>query len=83
MKNASELTAIVQRLQAMQTSTDQPLQERNFDLFGVNVVTVRYDQPSNLFALAEGRNKSQFAFDDLDALAIEIYERLSEFKLSF
>lgn len=83
MRDTSELTTIVQRLQAMQMSTDRSLQERNFDLYGVNVVTVRYDQPSHLFALAEGRNQNQFAFDDLDALAVEIYERLSEFKLSF
>jgi len=83
MNRESELVKIIKRLQSMTLDSTNEIQERNFDLFGVNVLTVLYDQPSKTFAVYGGRDDRRFAFDDLDALAIDIYENLAEFRAVF
>ncbi|MDR3190017.1 MAG: YkuJ family protein [Lactobacillaceae bacterium] len=83
MSKESELIHIVKRLQAMTFDDRGEIQERAFDKFGVNVVTVLFDQPSRTFALYGGRDDKKFAFDDIDLLAIDIYETLQDFKSVF
>ncbi|MCM0583052.1 DUF1797 family protein [Weissella diestrammenae] len=84
MSRESELVKIIKRLESMTLDQNSEFQERHFDMFGVNVLTVLYDQPSHTFAVYGGRDDSRrFAFDNLDALAIDIYETLADFKAVF
>ncbi len=83
MTEDTELQHIIQRIKAMTLDDKNELQERHFDKFGVTVVTVQFDRPSSTFALLNGRSDKKFAFDDLDLLAIDVYEALNEFKEIF
>ncbi|SCB97744.1 DUF1797 family protein [Weissella bombi] len=80
----NNLDKIVHRINAMVQDHRTTLQQRDFSVFGVSVVTVLYDSVSGMFALETNQAKHQrFAFDDVDLLAIDVYEALSEFKESF
>lgn len=80
----NDLNKIVRRIQAMRRDDRTTVQQRDFSVFGVPVVTVLYDSASGIFALeTTERKQRRFAFDDVDLLAIDIYEALIEFKESF
>lgn len=80
----NNLDKIMHRINAMVQDHRATLQQRDFSVFGVSVVTVLYDSVSGMFALETNQVKHQrFAFDDVDLLAIDVYEALSEFKESF
>lgn len=80
----NDLNKIVRRIQAMRRDDQTTVQQRDFSVFGVPVVTVLYDSVSGIFALeTTERKQRRFAFDDVDLLAIDIYEALVEFKESF
>lgn len=80
----NDLNKIVRRIQAMRRDDRTTVQQRDFSVFGVPVVTVLYDSVSGIFALEKTERKQRrFAFDDVDLLAIDIYEALVEFKESF
>jgi uncharacterized protein YkuJ len=79
----SDLVSIVNRLEAMTKDQGRALQVRHFDAYGVNVATVLFDEPSRTFALTLGRDRRRFAFDDINLVAIDIYEAMQEFKESF
>ena len=80
----NDLNKIVRRIQAMRRDDQTTVQQRDFSVFGVPVVTVVYDSVSGIFALeTTERKQRRFAFDDVDLLAIDIYEALIEFKESF
>ncbi|HJG84353.1 MAG TPA: YkuJ family protein [Weissella thailandensis] len=80
----NDLNKIVRRIQAMRRDDQTTVQQRDFSVFGVPVVTVVYDSVSGIFALeTTERKQRRFAFDDVDLLAIDIYEALVEFKESF
>ena len=80
----NDLNKIVRRIQAMRRDDQTTVQQRDFSVFGVPVVTVVYDSVSGIFALeTTERKQRRFAFDDVDVLAIDIYEALVEFKESF
>lgn len=79
----NELVQIVQRLSAMRNDVTGPFQVRNFDLYGITVVTVTYDQVDCTYGLFEHGSRHSFVFDDLNALAVEIYECIAAFKLAF
>ena len=77
----NDLNKIVRRIQAMRRDDQTTVQQRDFSVFGVPVVTVVYDSVSGIFALeTTERKQRRFAFDDVDLLAIDIYEALVEFK---
>jgi uncharacterized protein YkuJ len=83
MTKESDLVAIVNRLSAMRKDGSAEVQVRQFDAFGVNVATVLFDQPSQTFALTIGRDNRRFAFDDINLVAIDIYEAMQDFKETF
>ena len=84
MSRESDLVQIAQRIRAMMGDDRDDVQTRHFDAFGVTVVTVMYDRPSQTFAVEGLRdNNRRFAFDDADLVAIDIYEALQDFKETF
>lgn len=78
-----DLQHILQRLRIMQTDYSAQIQERNFDLFGINICSVTYDHQTMLFTLFESQNNGTFIFDDVDLAAIEIFNQLVDFQLVF
>lgn len=78
-----DLQHILERLRVMQTDYSARIQERNFDLFGVNVCRVTYDHQTMLFAINEQRIDGTFIFDEIDLAAIEVFNHLVDFQLVF
>lgn len=72
----SRLVAIVKRLEAMVESTDTEVQTRRFELEGVEKCTVSYDSATEMFDLVETGSKQLYQFDEMDLVAIEIFELL-------
>ena len=69
----SQLVAIVQRLQTMaDQSTD--IEIRRFEKDGV----VTFNQEADSFELEDCETKQTFQFDDIDLVAIEIFELLQD-----
>ncbi|WP_270747404.1 YkuJ family protein [Leuconostoc lactis] len=79
----SDLKQIWARLRAMVDATDTPYQTRRFDAFGIEAVQVDYDQLTQIWTVHEHREVRQFQFDDIDLVAIEVYDVLHDFKLIF
>lgn len=71
----SVLVGIIQRLEAM-TSTDSETEVRRFELEGVEKCQVAYLSDSDSFEMTESATGTVFRFDDIDLVAIEIYELL-------
>ncbi|MGQ2285691.1 YkuJ family protein [Leuconostoc suionicum] len=81
--NTSDLKQILNRLRAMMDSTDNSVQTRRFDAFGIETLQVSYDQLTKIWTVQEHREIRQFQFDDIDLVAIEIYDVLHDFKLIY
>ncbi|MCT3050321.1 YkuJ family protein [Leuconostoc mesenteroides] len=81
--NTSDLKQILSRLRAMIDSTDGSVQTRRFDAFGIEALQVTYDQLTSIWTVQEHREIRQFQFDDIDLVAIEIYDVLHDFKLIY
>ncbi|MGY3742946.1 YkuJ family protein [Leuconostoc inhae] len=79
----SDLNQILNRLRAMIDSNDNQYQARRFDAFGIEALRVEYDQLTKIWTIHEHREVRQFQFDDIDLVAIEIYDVLHDFKLIF
>lgn len=79
----SDLNQILNRLRAMIDSNDNQYQTRRFDAFGIEALRVEYDQVTRIWTIHEHREVRQFQFDDIDLVAIEIYDILHDFKLIF
>lgn len=79
----SDLKQILARLRAMVDATDTRYQTRRFDAFGIEAVQVDYDQLTQIWTVHEHREVRQFQFDDIDLVAIEVYDVLHDFKLIF
>lgn len=79
----SDLKQILNRLRAMIDSNDNQFQIRRFDAFGIEALRVEYDQLTKIWTIHEHREVRQFQFDDIDLVAIEIYDVLHDFKLIF
>ena len=75
---SSQLVAIIKRLEAMQEATDGDVQTRRFEQDGVEKGLVTYDPKSETFTLEDLANNQQFEFDNIDLIAIEIYEMLDD-----
>lgn len=70
----SQLSAIINRLEAM-TTDDSEVEVRRFEKEGEERCTVRYDRETDSFELEDYSVKdTTFQFDDIDLVAIEIYE---------
>ncbi|MCI1903934.1 YkuJ family protein [Enterococcus hirae] len=70
----SQLVAIIKRLEAMTEASDGEVQVRRFEKDGVEKCTVSYDSATETFELTEGDTKESYQFDNIDLVAIEIYE---------
>jgi len=71
----SVLTGIIQRLEAM-TNTANETEVRRFELDGVEKCQVAYITESDAFEMTESETGTVFRFDDIDLVAIEIFDLL-------
>lgn len=72
----SRLAAIISRLESMMAADDG--ENRRFEKNGQQVATVTYDPENKTFKLDEVVNQQVFEFDDIDLVAIEIYDLLAD-----
>lgn len=73
----SQLVAIVQRLQTMaEQNTD--IEVRRFEKDGVEKAVVKFDSATESFELEDVEAQQTFQFDDIDYVAIEIFEMLQD-----
>ena len=72
---SSVLNGIIQRLEAM-THTESDVEVRRFEIEGVEKCQVAYVKESDTFELTDYQSGSVFQYDDIDLLAIEIFEML-------
>lgn len=80
----SELDNIIRRLDAMTKAKNNIKQYRHFEMFGAIVVSVEYNQITQLWKINSLlTNELTFTFDSLDLAAMEIYECLQEYSLIF
>ena len=70
-------------IRALIDATDNQFQSRRFDVFGIEALRVEYDQLTKIWTVYEHRQIRHFQFDDIDLVAIEIYDVLHDFKLIF
>lgn len=71
----SVLTGIIQRLEAM-TNTANETEVRRFELDGVEKCQVAYITESDAFEMTESATGTVFRFDDIDLVAMEIFDLL-------
>ncbi|MFT8325187.1 YkuJ family protein [Oenococcus sicerae] len=79
----SEITPIIDRLEAMVMDDSDSIQVRNFDLYGLNLASVSFDHETGIFTIQAFRDNQVFKFDNIDLVAIDIYEILRDLKLTF
>ncbi len=69
---SSRLEAIITRLKAM--LSDSEIEVRRFEKEGVEKCIVRFNKESESFELEDLTINETFQFDDIDLVAMEIYE---------
>lgn len=74
---SSQLVAIIRRLEAMQESSDGDIQVRRFEKEGNERCLVRYDGSTETYELEE-TDQTVYQFDDIDLVAMEIFELLQD-----
>ena len=72
---SSVLNGIIQRLEAM-THTESDVEVRRFEIEGVEKCQVAYVKESDTIELTDHQSGSVFQYDDIDLVAIEIFEML-------
>ncbi len=72
---ASVLTGIIQRLETMAKATEEP-EVRRFELDGVEKCQVAYIPSEDAFEMTESSTGTIFRFDNVDLVAIEIFDLL-------
>ncbi|GAJ27313.1 hypothetical protein JCM15457_2290 [Liquorilactobacillus sucicola DSM 21376 = JCM 15457] len=75
---SSQLIAIISRLDAMTKSEGQEIQTRRFEKNGKELGVVSFDPTTQTFVLEELPDKQQFEFDNIDLVAIEVYDLLND-----
>lgn len=70
----SQLVAIIKRLEAMTEATDNEIQVRRFERESVEKCTVTYDKITDTFELTESNAQQSYQFDNIDIVAMEIYD---------
>ncbi|HIX69353.1 MULTISPECIES: YkuJ family protein [Enterococcus] len=71
---SSQLVAIIKRLEAMTEATDNEIQVRRFEKEGVEKCLVTYDKSTETFELTESDSQQSYQFDNIDIVAMEIYD---------
>ncbi|MBS9336321.1 DUF1797 family protein [Fructobacillus papyrifericola] len=79
----SQLQGILKRLFAMEKAKDGRFQKRRFDLYGLELLQVTYDQENQDWDILDHRLKKHYHFDNVDLVAIEIYDLLRDVQLTF
>lgn len=74
----SQLVAIIKRLEAMIEAQDSEVQIRRFEKEGAEKCIVSYSSPDEMFELTETATQQVYQFDDIDLVAMEIYELLQD-----
>ncbi|VDG17486.1 YkuJ family protein [Lactiplantibacillus mudanjiangensis] len=74
----SELTAILKRLEAMRNTEATEVQSRRFEKEGVERGEVAYDPATSTYTLQEFNPDQTFEFDNIDLVAIELYDLLAD-----
>ncbi|MCI5775427.1 MAG: YkuJ family protein [Aerococcus sp.] len=69
----SQLKAIITRLEAM-TADDSSIDVRKFEKDGTERCTVTFDRERQMFLLDDHSENEDFEFDDIDLVAMEIYD---------
>ncbi|MDO4431874.1 MAG: YkuJ family protein [Aerococcaceae bacterium] len=72
---SSVLQGIIQRLDAM-THTQNNVEVRRFEVDGVEKCQITYVLDSDSFEMKDSTSGATFQFDDIDLVAIEIYDLL-------
>lgn len=67
----------------MTTDYSEEIQQRNFQVFGIEVITVEYNHSSAIIKLCNNVADEIYWFDDFDLAAIEVFEQLNDFKFVF
>ncbi|KRO15245.1 YkuJ family protein [Lacticaseibacillus saniviri] len=76
---SSQLVAIIKRLEAMQeVPADGEPQTRRFEKNGVEKGLVTFDAKTQTYELEEMDNHQVFQFDNIDLVAMEIYDLLDD-----
>ncbi|GMA46017.1 YkuJ family protein [Tetragenococcus muriaticus] len=70
----SQLVAIIKRLEAMIEAQDSEVQVRRFEKEGVEKCMVTYDNVTATFELTEAQTNQAYQFDNIDIVAMEIYD---------
>ncbi len=70
----SQLVAIIKRLEAMTEAEDNEIQVRRFEHDGTEKCMVSYDRSTKTFELTEADTGQSYQFDNIDIVAIEIYD---------
>ncbi|KWX90245.1 hypothetical protein AS222_08185 [Enterococcus faecium] len=68
------LPATTQALKLYEELADNELQVRRFEKEGVEKCTVTYDKATDTFELTETDTHQQYEFDNIDIVAMEIYD---------
>lgn len=74
----SQLIGIINRLKAMQQDAGDEPQPRRFERDGVERAQVTYDPATSTFSLDEYQPDEHFEFDNIDLVAIELFELLTD-----
>ncbi|AQS52814.1 hypothetical protein BW727_100421 [Jeotgalibaca dankookensis] len=73
----SQLSAIIRRLEVMMED-DGEIEVRRFEKDGEERCVVKYDRETQTFELEERESNQSYQFDDLDLVAIEIFELIQD-----
>lgn len=73
----SVLSGIIQRLVSMVTS-DNDVETRRFEVDGVEKCLVTFTRENESFEMTDRETNTTYQFDDIDLVAIEIYELLAQ-----
>lgn len=76
MMKPSVLSGIIQRLVSM-TSSENNIETRRFEVDGVEKCVVTYLAEEDSFEMTDRENDITYQFDDIDLVAMEIYELLA------
>lgn len=79
----TQLETILRRLRAMQVDDRQVVQTRYFEQFGVAVCKVTFDHATGDWTVQDARTEPAFSYDNIDMVAVAVYDALSEFTAVF
>lgn len=71
---ASKLSAVISRLEAMTKDETDTIQVRRFDVDGVERAQVVYNHETNIFTVIDHSIDEKLKFDDINFVAIEVFE---------